>query len=136
MANTMCACTRCTAPLSFTKSREFLFSLLDRPMSASYAIVHIVNTVNEICFMKPQPLVISNCSHYCETMDLELYRSNVLVRKPNRKKNLHQIFLILAVFRRSMQRVVGPNFRGLAPGLHSSEETSQRWQAVGVTVPI
>ena len=26
--------------------------------------------------------------------------------------------------------------RGLSPGLHSSEETSQRWRAVGNTVPI
>ena len=26
--------------------------------------------------------------------------------------------------------------RGLAPGLHSSEETSQRWRAVSNTVPI
>ena len=28
------------------------------------------------------------------------------------------------------------HLRGLAPGLHSSEETSQRWRAVGDTVPI
>ena len=27
------------------------------------------------------------------------------------------------------------HLRGLAPGLHSSEETSQRWRAVGDTVP-
>ena len=30
----------------------------------------------------------------------------------------------------------GAHLRGLAPGLHSSEGTSQRWRAVGVTVPI
>ena len=30
----------------------------------------------------------------------------------------------------------GAHPRGLAPGLHSSEETSQRWRAVGDTVPI
>ena len=30
----------------------------------------------------------------------------------------------------------GAHLRGLAPGLHSSEETSQRWRAVGDTVPI
>ena len=28
----------------------------------------------------------------------------------------------------------GDHFRGLAPGQHSSEETSQRWRAVGDTV--
>ena len=30
----------------------------------------------------------------------------------------------------------GANLRGLAPGQHSFEETSQRWRAVGDTVPI
>ena len=30
----------------------------------------------------------------------------------------------------------GAHLRGLAPGLHSSEETSQRLRAVGDTVPI
>ena len=30
----------------------------------------------------------------------------------------------------------GAHLRGLAPGLHSSEETSQRWRVVGDTVPI
>ena len=30
----------------------------------------------------------------------------------------------------------GAHLRGLAPGLRSSEETSQRWRAVGDTVPI
>ena len=30
----------------------------------------------------------------------------------------------------------GAHLRGLAPGLHSSEETSQRWRVVGNTVPI
>ena len=30
----------------------------------------------------------------------------------------------------------GANLRGLAPGLHSSKETLQRWRAVGDTVPI
>ena len=28
----------------------------------------------------------------------------------------------------------GVHFRGLAPGQHSSEETSQRWRAIGDTV--
>ena len=28
------------------------------------------------------------------------------------------------------------HLRGLAPGLHTSEGTSQRWRAVGDTVPI
>ena len=28
----------------------------------------------------------------------------------------------------------GAHLRGLAPGLHSSEESSQRWQVVGDTV--
>ena len=30
----------------------------------------------------------------------------------------------------------GSHLRGLTPGLHSSKETSQRWQAVGDNVPI
>ena len=30
----------------------------------------------------------------------------------------------------------GAYLRGLAPGQHSSEETSQRWQAVSDTLPI
>ena len=30
----------------------------------------------------------------------------------------------------------GAHLRGLAPGLHSSEEESQRWRVVGDTVPI
>ena len=30
----------------------------------------------------------------------------------------------------------GAHLRGLAPRLHSSEETSQRWQAIGDAVPI
>ena len=30
----------------------------------------------------------------------------------------------------------GANLRGLAPGQHSFEETSQRWRVVGNTVPI
>ena len=30
----------------------------------------------------------------------------------------------------------GAHLRGLAPGLHSSEEASQRWRVVGDTVPI
>ena len=30
----------------------------------------------------------------------------------------------------------GAHLRGCAPGLHSSERTSQRWQAVGDTVSI
>ena len=30
----------------------------------------------------------------------------------------------------------GAHLRGLAPGLHSSEGTSQRWQTVDHTVPI
>ena len=30
----------------------------------------------------------------------------------------------------------GAHLRGLAPGQHSSEETSQQWRAAGNTVPI
>ena len=30
----------------------------------------------------------------------------------------------------------GAHLRGLAPGQHSSEETSQRWRVVGDAVPI
>ena len=43
----------------------------------------------------------------------------------------NQTFIIPGVFGRSVQRVAGPI---LAPGQCSSEETSQRWRAVGNTV--
>ena len=46
------------------------------------------------------------------------------------KSNLHYTCGI------TLMRVTsgGAHLRGLAPGLHSSEETSQRWRAVGNTV--
>ena len=45
------------------------------------------------------------------------------------------LFIIFAVLRQSV-RVTngGAHLRGLAPGQYSSEETSQRWQAVGDAV--
>ena len=48
------------------------------------------------------------------------------------KSNLHY------TRRNTPKRVTscGAHLRGLAPGLHSSEETSQRWRVVGDTVPI
>ena len=48
------------------------------------------------------------------------------------KSNLHYISGI------TLKRVRsgGAHLHGLAPGLHSSEGMSQRWQAVGNTVPI
>ena len=48
------------------------------------------------------------------------------------KSNLHY------TRRNTPKRVTscGTHLRGLAPGLHSSEETSQRWRVVGDTVPI
>ena len=50
----------------------------------------------------------------------------------HKKSNLHYTRRI------SPKRVTsgGSHLRGSVPGLHSSEETSQRWRAVGDTVPI
>ena len=48
------------------------------------------------------------------------------------KSNLHY------TRRNTPKRVTscGAHLRGLAPGQHSSEESSQRWRVVGDTVPI
>ena len=50
----------------------------------------------------------------------------------NQKSNLHYTRRI------TPKRVTscGAHLRGLAPGQHSSEETSQRWRVVGDTVSI
>ena len=55
-----------------------------------------------------------------------------LIKKKNQKSNLHYTRRI------TPKRVTscGAHLRGLAPGLHSSEEASQRWRVVGDTVPI
>ena len=50
------------------------------------------------------------------------------------RKKSNQIFITLTVAKRVTSG--GAHLRGSAPGLHSSEETSQRWRAVGDTVPI
>ena len=51
----------------------------------------------------------------------------------------NQTFIVFTVLRRSLApgQVTsgGIHLRGLAPGQHSSEKTSQRWRAVGDTVP-
>ena len=60
-------------------------------------------------------------------------KTNLLVQIIKKiKSNLHYTRRI------TPKRVTscGAHLRGLAPGLHSSEETSQRWRAVGDTVPI
>ena len=47
------------------------------------------------------------------------------------------MFIIVAVLQYTPKRVKNgeAHLRGLPPGQHSSEETSQRWRAVGDTVP-
>ena len=45
----------------------------------------------------------------------------------------NQIFLILAVFSQTRVTSGGARLRGLAPGLHSSEEMPLRWRAVDDT---
>ena len=57
----------------------------------------------------------------------------ILTNKKHQIKN--QIFIIRGI---TPKRVTsgGAHLRGLAPELHSSEETSQRWRAVGDTVPL
>ena len=57
---------------------------------------------------------------------------NIFKKRLTIKSNLHYTRRI------TPKRVTscGAHLRGLAPGLHSSEETSQRWRVVGDTVPI
>ena len=61
-------------------------------------------------------------------MRLEVSSNNV----NQKKSNLHYTRRI------TPKRVTsgGAHLRGLAPGLHSSEEALQRWQTVGNTVSI
>ena len=99
-------------------------------MSERCAIVDTVNAVNEICIMKTQPLVISTRSHYCETMDSEYCLK--AKRKKISKSNLHHTRGITPKHATSG----GTHLRDLAPGLYSSEETSQRWRVVGDIVPV
>ena len=58
--------------------------------------------------------------------------SDAVDGKSKSKSNLHYTRRI------TPKRVTscGAHFRGLAPGQHSSEETSQRWRVVGDTVSI
>ena len=59
-------------------------------------------------------------------------RNPLIIKKSKKKSNLHYTRRI------TPKRVTscGAHLRGLAPGRHSSEETSQRWRVVGDTVPI
>ena len=78
-----------------------------------------------------------------ETMRLNLYHNHpslitglekyCIVHQCSKiKSNLHYTRRI------TPKRVTscGAHLRGLAPGQHSSEETSQRWRVVGDTVPV
>ena len=60
------------------------------------------------------------------------FLSKVIESNQKIKSNLHYTRRI------TPKRVTscGAHLRGLAPGLHSSKETSQRWRVVGDTVPI
>ena len=60
------------------------------------------------------------------------FRCNTAKNFKKSKSNLHYTRRI------TPKRVTsgGAHLHGLAPGLHSSEETSQQWRAVGDTVPI
>ena len=58
------------------------------------------------------------------------YVAKRAIQASNQKSNLHYTRRI------TPKRVTscGAHLRGLAPGQHSSEETSQRWRVVGDTV--
>ena len=61
------------------------------------------------------------------------------VKTQNRFQTMKKSKLNLHYTRGIMPKRVtsgGAHLRGLAPGLHSSEETSQWWRAVGDTAPI
>ena len=74
--------------------------------------------------------------HLLENEHLKLYHiflcTGIQEAQNQIKSNLHYTRRI------TPKRVTscGAHLRGLAPGLHSSEETSQRWRVVGDTVPI
>ena len=76
------------------------------------------------CAVSSDWLVIKGAEYYGATLSL-LICDHVIV-----KSNLHYTRRI------TPKRVTscGSHLRGLAPGQHSSEETSQRWRVVGDTV--
>ena len=72
--------------------------------------------------------------NYTKTQDCSFVADKCIPKNQSAAKlqisNLHYIYNITS------KRVTsgGIHLHGLAPGQHSSEETSQRWQAVGNTV--
>ena len=72
------------------------------------------------------------CSQIFNYANVRAEDVRLIANESNQKSNLHYTRGI------TPKRVTsgGAHLRGLAPGLHSSEETSQRWRAVGDTVPI
>ena len=72
------------------------------------------------------------CSQIFNYANVRAEDVRLIANESNQKSNLHYTRGI------TPKRVTscGAHLRGLAPGLHSSEETSLRWRAVGDTVPI
>ena len=72
------------------------------------------------------------CSQIFNYANVRAENVRLIANESNQKSNLNYIRGI------TPKRVTsgGAHLRGLAPGLHSSEETSQRWRAVGDAVPI
>ena len=72
------------------------------------------------------------CSQIFNYANVRAEDLRLIAKESNQKSNLHYTRGI------TPKRVTsgGTHLRGLAPGRHSSEETSQRWRAVGDTVPI
>ena len=72
------------------------------------------------------------CSQIFNYANVRAEDVRLIANESNQKSNLYYTRGI------TPKRVTsgGAHLRGLAPGVHSSEETSQRWRAVGNTVPI
>ena len=72
------------------------------------------------------------CSQIFNYANMRTEDVRLIANESNQKSNLHYTRGI------TPKRVTsgGAHLCGLAPGLHSSEETSQWWLAVGDTVPI
>ena len=72
------------------------------------------------------------CSQIFNYANVRAEDVRLIANESNQKLNLHCTRGI------TPKRVTsgGAHLRGLAPELHSSEETSQRWRAVSDTVPI
>ena len=135
--------TRSSRSISFKHDRLIRLSFLintnvEKLCSHKYVVQNwrrISKAFSEICLYS-FPTAIQNSSRVISRN----FNRSVLSFSSSRKFSLiNQIKSNLHYTRGITPKRVtsgGAHLRGLAPGLHSSEETSQRWRTVGDTVPI